>query len=277
MLSVAMGLSAAILWGVGALVVKSLSHEIEPHVLTFWFFFYNLLLITPVAAVAIGMDGFEVSAIDAGIASGLATALAIAFETRAYSRGEVVTVTPMVSLEGAVAAVLGIATGSPVTGIIALGLVLCAGGGLGVGLPGGFAVRSPGIGWALAAAAFFGVSLWVIGSSGAAIISLLLVANLLGTIFLGVLFNRHLRHGNPPARTHGRLALLGALNLAGLLAFAYGSRNGSLPVTAVLAAQFALPAIVGGYVIHKERLTPVQALGTVSLLAGVGILAAGTA
>lgn len=276
MLSVAMGLCAAVLWGIGALMVKSLAHQIEPHLLTFWFFVYNLMLIAPVAAIAIGRDGFESSAVVAGVASGLATALAIAFETRAYALGEVVTVTPLVSLEGAVAAVLGIATGSPVTGLIGLGLVLCAGGGLGVGLPDGFAVRSPGTGWALAAAAFFGVSLWVIGDSSAGIVSLLLVANVVGTILLGAIFRRHIHRGNPTRHVHGKLILLGFLNIAGLLAFAYGSRNGSLPVTAVLAAQFALPAILGGYIIHKERLTPLQGLGTVGLLAGVGILAAST-
>jgi drug/metabolite transporter (DMT)-like permease len=274
MISVAMGLTAAVLWGIGALVVKSLSHQIEPRPLAFWFFFYHAVLVAIPAALAVGDGGFEAAALYVGVASGLATSLAIGSEARAYSLGEVVTVTPLIALEGAVAAVLGIVTGSPVSAMTALALVLCAAGGVGVGLPKGFALRSPGVGWALVAAGGFGISLWVLGDTEAEILTVLFLANLAGALVLAAIARGevHPRHTAPGMQA--KLALLGVLNLAGLLAFTYGSRNGSLPVTAVLAAQFAVPAIVGGYAIHKERMTFVQGLSTVGLLVGVGILAA---
>lgn len=274
MISVSMGLAAALLWGVGALVVKSLSHQIEPKPLAFWFFFYNTVLVAIPAALAVGEGGLETAALYVGGASGLATALAIGSEARAFSLGQVVTVTPLIALEGAVAAVLGIITGSPVSAMTAIALLLCAAGGFGVGLPRGIALRSPGVGWALAAAGGFGISLWVLGDSEAEVLTVLFLANLTGALVLAGIARGEVHPRDTTPRIQAKLALLGVLNLAGLLAFTYGSRNGSLPVTAVLAAQFAVPAIVGGYIIHKERMTLIQGLSTVGLLCGVGILAA---
>ncbi len=274
MISILLGACAALFWGAGTLFLRSASKEAEPYAIAFWYGFYNLLLVLVPSVIVLARDGLDASTVGLGVAAGAATTIAIASESRALDISDVVTIAPLVALEGAAAAGLGILTGDPVTAITAVGLALCVTGGLGVGLPSGLRLGAPGIGWAVLAAGMFGISLWVIGGTDANIWTLLLVLNVVGVVVLGTLFRRELHPTKMPWRAHQSLMLLAVMNIGGMLSFALGARVGSLPITSVIAAQFAIPAIVGGYVLHKERLEPKQIAGAVVLLAGVGLLAA---
>jgi drug/metabolite transporter (DMT)-like permease len=65
----------------------------------------------------------------------------------------------------------------------------------------------------------------------------------------------------------------GLAEVAGFSFFAIGARH-SIAVTAVLSSQFAAVSAVGAYLLFGERLTRLQLVGVVLILAGVAALSA---
>jgi drug/metabolite transporter (DMT)-like permease len=63
------------------------------------------------------------------------------------------------------------------------------------------------------------------------------------------------------------------LDLAGYAAFLRGAQEG-IAITAVVTSQYAVVAVVGGFLVYRERLTRLQATGVLVTLAGVAALAA---
>jgi drug/metabolite transporter (DMT)-like permease len=68
----------------------------------------------------------------------------------------------------------------------------------------------------------------------------------------------------------------GVLEIGGYLAYIVGARDG-VAIPAVLASQYAVVAVVGGLLVFRERLSPLQAAGVALTMAGVGTLAAAQA
>jgi drug/metabolite transporter (DMT)-like permease len=64
----------------------------------------------------------------------------------------------------------------------------------------------------------------------------------------------------------------GAAEVAGFLSYALGARHG-LAVSAVLSAQFAALAALGGLLFFAERLSPRQLAGLVVIALSVAVLA----
>ena len=77
-------------------------------------------------------------------------------------------------------------------------------------------------------------------------------------------------------RPRGWLLLLplgmALLDIAGYAAFLRGARS-SVAIAAVLASQYAIVAVIGGYLAYRERLSSLQSIGVIVTLAGVGALA----
>jgi drug/metabolite transporter (DMT)-like permease len=65
----------------------------------------------------------------------------------------------------------------------------------------------------------------------------------------------------------------GVCEVLGFFSFTAGSRHG-IAVTAVLASQFAALAALVGYRLFNERLSRVQLVGAVTVIAGVAVLSA---
>ncbi len=273
MLSVALGLATALQWGIGALALRPAAREISSQTFTFWFAAYNTLILAVPGGILIAQQGLSTEALLIGLAAGVAELVALLFYARALKIGDLVTVAPLTSLEGAFAAVLGIIAGATVSGLSGIALALCVIGGLFLGLPGGLRIRAPGSAFAVASAGAFGVLLWLVGSTHTNTLVLLLVLNAFVFVVLGAVYVRELHPSRTSPRSHMMLLIAAVLSLGGLLTYAYGARHGSLPVTAVLAAQFAVPAVIGGFILHKERLTATQGGGAVVLLIGVSLLA----
>lgn len=273
MISVLLGIATALQWGLGALVLRPAARDAPPKTFAFWFAFYNTALMIIPGTLLIARDGLSLRAAAIGAVAAIAELIGITTYARALERGDMVTVAPLVSLEGAFAAVIGITAGDAIGGMIGVALALCVVGGLFLGLPGGIHLSAPGSGYAIGAAAGFGAMLWLVGGTGTNTVVLLLVLNAFDAVILAAAFRSKLSPAHTSKRTHLLLAAAAALNLGGLLAYSYGAVHGSLPVTAVLAAQFAVPAIIGGYVMHHERLTLTQGAGAVALICGVSLLA----
>jgi drug/metabolite transporter (DMT)-like permease len=193
--------------------------------------------------------------------------------------GKVGIVAPIVSTEGAIAAVIAVAAGE--------GLSRAAGGTLaviacGIALAGATrdadeAAADAGRGGlllAIAAALAFGISLYATARVGASlsIAWAVLPARAIGvaavTLPLAASRRLVLPRGALPF-----VLLSGVCEVAGFGSFAIGSRHG-IAVSAVLASQFAALAAVAAYFLFGERLARVQIAGVVAIVAGVGVLSA---
>lgn len=273
MISVAFGSAAALLWGVGTLALRPGARELGPSRFAFWFAAFNALLLLPVAAVVIGRHGLSWTALAVGAGAGLAQATATLLYGRALALGDIVVVAPLVALEGAFAALIGMLTGASADGVMTGALVLVASGGVLLGMSGHGTFQSAGAVLAVLTAMCFGVVLWILGSDGGSSFVLLFLLNLVAAAIVGARGGVRLRAPGLSRRAGLMLALAAVFNVGGLAAYTAGARGHSLPVTAVLAAQFAIVAVAGGYLMHDERLSRRQLAGLAGVLAGVSILA----
>jgi drug/metabolite transporter (DMT)-like permease len=195
--------------------------------------------------------------------------------------GQVSLVAPIVSTEGAIAAVISIAAGQRLAPSVGITLAVIA---VGVGLAStspapaadGLDVRRATTAALLAAVAAiaFGASLYATGRAGARLPStwVVLAARLIGVLALAV-----------PLAARGRLRLTrpavglviasGICEVAGFYSYTAGSRHG-LAVAAVLSSQFAVLALIGSYVLFRERLHRVQLTGVGCVIVGVALLSA---
>jgi drug/metabolite transporter (DMT)-like permease len=190
--------------------------------------------------------------------------------------GKVSIVAPISSTEGAIAALLAVATGetlglgsASMLGLIAAGVVLASitpGGGSGDPLRASLLASG--------AAVCFGTSLFATArvSHALPIIWALIPARAVGVVAvaLPLVVSRSL------VLTRRAVPLViasGVCEVAGFASYAAGSRHG-IAVSAVLASQFAALAAVGAYFLFHERLTRLQLAGVGAIVVGVAVLSA---
>jgi drug/metabolite transporter (DMT)-like permease len=199
---------------------------------------------------------------------------------RALRVGQVAMVAPIISTEGAIAALLALDTGESVGApvlacllVVAVGVFLSATSG--EGGAGGLAWRPQQLApvkFALLAACAFGVSLYATARAGSQlpVAWIAVSARLLGVLVVAL-----------PLAVAGRLRLTaqalplvlvsGACEVVGYYSYTLGSRHG-IAIASVLASQFAPLAAIGSYFAFKERLTRVQLTGIVLVVVGVATL-----
>jgi drug/metabolite transporter (DMT)-like permease len=222
---------------------------------------------------------------------------------RALRIGKVGLVAPITSTEGAIAALIAVAAGEPLSlGVaivmvaIAVGVVLTAiapddaaiagitEAGVAPAGPGAAGVSNPAASdastarivvlLAVVAAFSFGVGLFATGRIGVAVpvVWALVPARLFGLIALAI-----------PLAAAGRLriprpvvpfvVLSGLCEVAGFASFAMGARD-SIAVSAILLSQFATISTILAWVLFGERLSRLQLAGIAIVVIGVAALAA---
>jgi drug/metabolite transporter (DMT)-like permease len=221
--------------------------------------------------VPAGLDGREVIWI---LVSGIGNVAGLLFSYAGLRVGKVSIVGPISSTEGAIAALLAVATGETLgvgsgvmLGLIATGVVLASitpGGGSGDPLRASL--------FASGAAVCFGSSLFATArvSHALPLIWALIPARAIGVVAvaLPLVVSRSL------VLTRRAVPLViasGICEVAGFASYALGSRHG-IAVSAVLASQFAALASIGAYFLFHERLTRLQLAGIVAIVVGVAVL-----
>jgi drug/metabolite transporter (DMT)-like permease len=276
MLAILGGTGAALAFAGSTMCSSRSAKLIGPFSVAAWMMLAGLVVTVPLAA-AQGVPHFDAANVTWLLVGGTGNVLGLVIVYHALRSGKVGVVAPIVSTEGAVAAVLATATGEPLgaaTGVlllvVATGVVL-AGRQAEPG-PGGLAGR-PAI-LAFAAALAFGASLLAIGRAADTVPLWwsVLPARVIGAAALGL-----------PLAIAGRLRLTrraapfviasGLCEVAGLGAYALGARDG-IAVAAVLASLFGALAAVLAAVLFGERLARVQIAGVGTIAAGVALLTA---
>lgn len=217
------------------------------------------------------------------ILSGAGNVAGLIITYRALRIGQVALVAPLVSTEGAVAAVIAIVAGESIHPAAGLALAVAALGVCLASVPAGGReqsrlTRHPETALLAGLAALtFGASLYATGRAGSQLPSawVVLSARVIGVAALAL-----------PLALAGRLRLSrGALPLvvtsglcevAGFFSYTGGARHG-IAVAAVLSSQFGTLAAIAGYALFGERLSRVQLAGVGAVIVGVAMVSGLTA
>ncbi len=278
MLAILGGVGAAAAWAVSILCSSRSSRLIDPMSVVAWVMLVGLVITAPLAAVTGVPARLHGSALVWLILSGAGNVGGLIMNYYALRVGQVSVVAPIVSTEGAIAAVISVIAGASLAASVAAALFVIV---VGVALASApspdatveDAARHPRVVlFAIISTLSFGMSLYATGRAGAVLPAswVVLSARLIGAVALAL-----------PLALAGRLRLTsralplviasGLAEVAGFYSYTLGSRHG-LAIAAVLASQFAVLALAASYVLFGERLSRVQLAGVACVLVGVAAL-----
>lgn len=278
MIAILAGLGAALCWATGTLCAAQASRRIGALSVLCWVMLIGLAITAPVAAIAgipRGLHGRELAWI-AVAGAGNAAGLLLAYE--GMRRGKVSIVAPISSTEGAIAALLAVATGEALGISSAILLALMVGG---VVLASLTSSDGPGGGHSLeasllaaAAACSFGASLFATArvSNALPLVWAVIPPRIVGVaaVALPLFLARRVRID---AAVVPLVLTSGVCEVAGFAAYSLGARH-SVAVSAVLASQFAAFAALAAFVLFRERLRLVQIFGISTIAVCVALLSA---
>ncbi|MDQ3875626.1 MAG: DMT family transporter [Actinomycetota bacterium] len=278
MIAILGGLGAATVFATATLCSSRSARMIGASPVLAWVMMLGFLIVVPWAAVEGMPDGLDAASVGWLVVAGLGNVLGLLLAYSALRIGKVGVVAPVVSTEGAIAAVISVIAGEQIArgvgltlAVIAVGIVLAA------ATREGEALSAQGIDWAvglyaIGAAVSFGLSLYATArvSAELPVVWALLPARVVGVLAVAV-----------PLALTSRLRLTrralplvvtsGIAEVAGFFLFAIGSRHG-IAVTAVLASQFGAIAGVAAFLLFRERLRMVQIIGVAMIVSGVSVL-----
>jgi drug/metabolite transporter (DMT)-like permease len=278
MIAVLGGLGAALMWAGTTLCSSRSSRMIGPRSVLSWVMIVGSLIVVPWVAVLGIPEGLDASTGAWLVVSGVGNVVGLLLTYAALRVGKVGVIAPIVSTEGAIAAVIAVAAGEHLAAGAGATLILIA---VGIVLAGAAADPQPqmrprheldAILLATAAAGCFGVGLYSTGhvSTDLPIAWALLPARVIGVI--AVALPLALTSGVRLTRPALPLVVAGGVfEVAGFASYAIGARHG-IAVSAVLASQFGGIAALAGFVLFRERLARIQIAGVTSIVVGVAVL-----
>jgi drug/metabolite transporter (DMT)-like permease len=278
MLAIVGGLGAAAFFATTTLCSSRSSRLIPPGSVLAWVMLTGLVVTIPSLAFVDRPHGVTAGQFGWLGVSGAGNVVGLLFAYSALRIGKVALIAPILSTEGALAALISVLYGEPLEtasavllGFIVVGVTLAA------AAPDSdrHAVGGPGlrpIVFASLGAIAFGASLFATGraSETLPVPWVLLPARLIGVVALTVplAMTRRLRL----TRAAAPLVVTGGLcEVLGFACYAVGSRHG-LAVAAVLASQFAALAGLAAFVLFRERLSRLQLSGVTIVVVGVAAL-----
>ena len=278
------GLGAAVAWAVTLLCTSRATRMIGSGSVLAWVMLTGFCIVVPWGAVVGVPDDLDRGSAAWLLIAGLGNILGLFLVYTALREGKVGIVGPIVSTEGAIAAVLAVLAGESLAVGSAAMLVLIA---VGIALAATTADsddvaevtnaverhRSVPV-VALLAACSFGTSIYATARASAELPIAWAVAppRILGVlfVFLPLAATSRLQLTRPSLPL---VVTAGIAEVVGFALFAVGSRHG-VAVAAVLASQFAAIAAVAAYFLFRERLTRVQVAGVATVVIGVAVLTA---
>ena len=279
MIAVLGGLGAAFAWATTMICATRAARLIGATSVLAWVMLIGLVLTLPWALIR-GVPEVDGAATTWLALAGVGNCAGLLLVYTGVRIGKVGVVAPIVSTEGAIAALIAVVAGEQLApgagaalGLVAVGVVLA---GLSRGTPssdsGNRDLEAALFG--AAAALSFGVSLYATGRVGAELpVSwAILPPRVVGVLAIAV-----------PLAILGRLTLTrralpfvlgaGIAEVVGFALFVLGAREG-IAITAVLASQFGAIAAVMAVFLFRERLTRLQVVGIAAIAAGVAVMSA---
>ena len=278
MIAVVGGLGAAFAWATATMTATRAARLIPPTSVLAWVMLTGLVVTLP-WAVAQGNPHIGSGSALWLLVSGAGNCGGLLLVYSALRIGKVGVIAPVVSTEGAIAAIIAIAAGETLAAGTLVALAVIATGTILAGATGdSTAVGSTdgrrAVLLACAAALAFGASLYATAQVGneLPLVWAILPPRVLGVLVIAI-----------PLALSGRMTLTrkaapfvvgsGLAEIVGVSCYTLGARHG-IAVSAVLASQFGAVAAIAAYVLFHERLGRPQAAGVVAIAAGVAALTA---
>jgi len=279
MIAILGGLGAAAAWAVSILTASRATRMIGATSVLAWVLLTGLCIVLPWAALEGVPDALDASSATWLLLAGAGNVVGLLCSYSALRIGKVALIAPIVSTEGAIAAVLAVLTGEQIAegagialAVIAVGIVLAA-----VPREEEKVVADAGGSWrvpsfAITAACAFGVSIYATGKASAelpigwAVLPPRAIGVLVVFVPLALSSRLQLTRRAAPF-----VVVSGIAEVVGFASYAVGSRD-SVAVAAVLASQFAAIAAVAAYILFRERLGRLQLIGAFTIIVGVAAL-----
>jgi drug/metabolite transporter (DMT)-like permease len=275
MLTIITGSGAAVAFGIATLCSARSSRSIGAASTLAWVALVGLVVTLPLALLGGVPDRLDASACGWLAGGGVGNAAGLLLAYRALRVGKVGVIGPILSTEGAVAALVALAAGQSLATPSAAALAVIVGGVALAGIARSSTTSHSlvaGVPWAAGAAACFGISLYATGRAGAVLplAWALLPPRVVGTaavaLPLAAAGRLHLRRPVVPL-----LLAAGGCEVAGFSLYTLGARHG-IAVTAVLASLFGAVAAILARIAFNERLARVQLAGVATIVTGVSAL-----
>ena len=308
MIAVFGGLAAAVAWAGSSLCSSRSSRLTDPLSVVAGMMLIGLLICAPIMAIQGVPAGLHGEAWLWLVLSGGCNIAGLLLTYAAFRTGQVALITPLVSTEGAVAALIAVAAGETLGAAAAGALTLATVGVcLASSRPSETAVPGPArpapgvsrsvlpepayrdagrpgltghvkvVALALAAALLFGAGLYTTARAGALLPSDWVVSapRVVASVVLALplVVMRRLRF---PRAAVPFIVASGLCEVAGFFAYTLASRHG-IAVAAVLSAQFSTVTVIAAYLLFGERLGHLQLAGVCAVIVGVSLLSAVTA
>jgi drug/metabolite transporter (DMT)-like permease len=270
------GLGAALCWSIGTISAARASRLVGARSVLNWVMIVGLVITAPFAVASGLPHGLHGSELGWIVLAGAGNVAGLLFAYEAMRRGKVSIVAPITSTEGAIAAILAVATGEALgvpsavlLAVIAIGVVLAS---LTPSSAGGHTLRATFL--SAGAAVSFGLSLYATAkvSNALPLVWAVIPPRLVGVAVVA-LPSLALRRIRIEAAAIPFVLISGLCEVVGFASYALGARHG-IAVSAVLASQFAALAAIGAYVLFHERLRAVQVVGIVMIAICVAALSA---
>jgi drug/metabolite transporter (DMT)-like permease len=273
------GLAAAAFWTVTTLCSSRSSRMIGPVSVLAWVMIVGLAVTAPAAAIEGVPKNLDRTIVAWLLISGVCNVGGLLLVYEALRIGKVGLASPVISTEGAIAAVIAVVAGETLglprgvaLTVIAIGIVAVAAGSAGEESPGRHDVKAVLL--AGGAALSFGLSLYATGrvSTEVPLVWAVLPPRVIGVVVVAIplLLSSRIR------LTRRAVALVvtsGLAEVGGYFAFAFGARHG-IAVTAVIGSQFAVLSALAAYLLFGEKLGRIRIAGVVVTAIGVAVLSA---
>jgi len=273
------GLAAAAFWTVTTLCSSRASRMIGPFSVLAWVMIVGLAVTAPAAASEGIPANLDRSIVAWLVLSGVCNVGGLLFAYEALRLGKVGVASPIVSTEGAIAAVIAVIAGEALglprgaaLALVVIGIVAVAAGSGGEEAPGHHDVEA--VVFAGAAALSFGMGMYATGhvSVDVPLVWAVLPPRVVGVVAVAIplVLSKRIRLTR---RAAPLVAASGLAEVGGYFAFAFGSRHG-IAVTAVLGSQFAVLSALAAFLLFGEKLGRLRTLGVVVTAVGVAVLSA---
>ncbi len=277
------GLTAAFGWGVGDFLSRFVTREIGAFRSLFYFQFLGLGAISVYLFWTGEIAGLAAAGPAAWgwMALGCALNIFASFALfRSFEIGLLTLVSPIAASYGALTGALAFLSGERLGGgktvavaVVLAGVVLASIGPTEEGAAHPWRRLPPGVAWALAGSATFGVLFWLLGFRITPEFGPILPVWMfrLVTPFVLALLAVPLRHklDLPPTKLWGLLAIVGVFDTGAFLASTWGLARGDVTVTTILTSMFSAVTVVLAGIFLREKVAPWQWAGVALLLVGI--------
>ena len=279
MIAILGGRGAAVCWTVTTLCSSRASRLIGPFSVLAWVTIVGLAVTAPIAAFGGTPSNVGGSTVVWLVLSGVCNVGGLLLAYQALRIGKVGLASPIISTEGAIAAIIAVVAGEALGAprgvalvVIVVGIVAVAAGSAGEEAPG--INDTEAVLFATGAALSFGFGLYATGriSTEVPLAWAVLPARVVGVVAVAIplILASRLRLTR---RAAPFVVASGLAEVGGYFAFTLGARHG-IAVTAVLGSQFAVTSALAAFLLFGEKLGRIRIAGVIVTAIGVAVLSA---